>query len=45
MPVIKVATPTDLGRRGYDLVDIDAGTIADRGATIEEVGWAMSRLL
>ena len=45
MPVIKVATPTDLGRRGYDLVDIDAGSIAHRSVTIEDVGWAMSRLL
>jgi galactarate dehydratase len=38
--VIKVATRTDLARRWHDLMDVNAGTIAD-GTTIEEVGWEM----
>ena len=38
VPVIKMATHTDLADRWYDLMDIDAGTIATGDATIEEVG-------
>ena len=38
VPVIKVATRTDLARRWHDLMDINAGRIADGDATIEEVG-------
>jgi galactarate dehydratase len=45
VPVIKVATRTDLARRWHDLMDINAGTIADGTATIEEVGWQMFRLM
>ncbi|MFG6429144.1 galactarate dehydratase [Roseateles sp. LYH14W] len=44
-PVVKVATRTDLARRWHDLMDINAGRIADGEATIEETGWAMFRLL
>ncbi len=44
-PVIKVATRTDLARRWHDLMDINAGTIADGTATIEDVGWEMFRLM
>ncbi|MDP3083507.1 MAG: galactarate dehydratase [Rubrivivax sp.] len=40
-PVLKVATHSELARRWHDLMDIDAGPIADGTATIEEVGWAM----
>ena len=38
VPVIKVATRSDLARRWHDLMDIDAGTIATGEATIEDVG-------
>jgi galactarate dehydratase len=44
-PVVKVATRTDLARRWHDLMDVNAGRIADGEATIEETGWAMFRLL
>src|SRR3954463_582603 len=45
VPVIKVATRSDLARRWHDLMDINAGTIADGQKTIEEVGWEMFRLM
>ena len=38
VPVVKVATRSDLARRWHDLMDIDAGTIATGEATIEDVG-------
>jgi len=44
-PVVKVATRTDLARRWHDLMDINAGRIADGEATIAEVGWELFRLL
>jgi galactarate dehydratase len=45
VPVIKVATRSDLARRWHDLMDINAGTIADGSKTIEEVGWEMFHLM
>lgn len=45
VPVIKVATRSDLARRWHDLMDINAGTIADGTASIEDVGWALFRLM
>jgi galactarate dehydratase len=45
VPVIKVATRSDLARRWHDLMDVNAGRIADGGATIEEVGWELFRLM
>jgi galactarate dehydratase len=45
VPVIKVATRSDLARRWHDLMDVNAGTIADGSKTIEEVGWEMFRLM
>ncbi|MEI7537108.1 MAG: galactarate dehydratase, partial [Comamonadaceae bacterium] len=45
VPVIKVATRSDLARRWHDLIDVNAGTIADGSATMEEVGWELFRLL
>ncbi len=45
VPVIKVATRTDLARRWHDLMDVNAGTIADGTQTIEEVGMAMFELM
>jgi galactarate dehydratase len=38
VPVIKVATRDDLARRWHDLMDVNAGRIANGEATIEEVG-------
>lgn len=44
-PVIKVATRTELARRWHDLMDVNAGTIADGDKTIEDVGWELFRLM
>jgi len=44
-PVIKVATRTDLARRWHDLMDVNAGRIADGEASIEEVGWELFHLM
>ena len=45
VPVIKVATRSDLARRWHDLMDVNAGTIADGSASIEEVGWQLFHLM
>src|SRR6476469_800167 len=45
VPVIKVATRSDLARRWHDLMDVNAGSIATGEKTIEEVGWEMFRLM
>ena len=44
-PVIKVATRSDLARRWHDLMDVNAGRIADGQATIEDIGWEMFQLM
>jgi galactarate dehydratase len=44
-PVIKVATRTEMASRWRDLIDVNAGTIADGTKTIEEVGWELFRLM
>ncbi len=44
-PVIKVATRTELARRWHDLMDFNAGRIADGECTVEEAGWALFRQL
>ncbi|WP_138514618.1 galactarate dehydratase [Rhodoferax bucti] len=44
-PVIKVATRTDLARRWHDLMDVNAGRIADGEATIEDMGWELFHLM
>ncbi|QEY10782.1 MULTISPECIES: galactarate dehydratase [unclassified Cellvibrio] len=44
-PVIKVATRTDLARRWHDLMDVNAGRIADGEKTIEEMGWEVFQLM
>jgi galactarate dehydratase len=44
-PVIKVATRSELARRWHDLMDLNAGTVADGAATIEDTGWALFRLM
>ncbi len=41
----KVATRSDLARRWHDLMDFNAGHIADGAMTIEEAGWALFRML
>jgi galactarate dehydratase len=45
VPVIKVATRSDLARRWHDLMDVNAGTIATGEATIADVGWELFRLM
>lgn len=45
VPVIKVATRSDLARRWFDLMDIDAGRIATGQASIEDIGWQLFRLM
>ncbi len=44
-PVVKVATTSGLARRWHDLMDLNAGTVADGTATIDDAGWALFRLL
>ncbi|MBS1211139.1 MAG: galactarate dehydratase [Proteobacteria bacterium] len=44
-PVIKVATRSDLARRWHDLMDLNAGRIADGEASIEELGWELFRMM
>jgi galactarate dehydratase len=44
-PVIKVATRTELANRWKDLVDFDAGRIANGEKTIEETGWDLFKLI
>jgi galactarate dehydratase len=45
VPVIKVATRTDLAKRWHDLMDINAGKIADGTASIEDIGWEMFHMM
>ena len=44
-PVIKVATRTDLARRWHDLMDVNAGRIADGEADIPALGWELFHLI
>jgi galactarate dehydratase len=44
-PVIKVATRTDLARRWHDLMDVNAGRIADGETTIEATGQELFQLM
>ena len=45
VPVIKVATRTDLAKRWHDLMDVNAGRIADGTATVEDLGWELFNLM
>jgi galactarate dehydratase len=45
VPVIKVATRSDLARRWHDLMDLDAGRIATGAMTIEQMGWELFQLM
>lgn len=45
VPVIKVSTNESLSKRWFDLIDLDAGRIANGEATIESVGWELFHML
>ncbi|HYF21020.1 MAG TPA: galactarate dehydratase, partial [Ramlibacter sp.] len=45
VPVLKVGTRTDLAKRWHDLIDLNAGRIADGECTVEEMGWSLFRLM
>ena len=45
VPVIKVSTRSELANRWADLIDLDAGPIADGTKTIEQVGWELFQLM
>jgi galactarate dehydratase len=45
VPVIKVSSRTALAERWPDLIDVDAGRIVTGGASIEDVGWDIFRLI
>jgi galactarate dehydratase len=40
-PVVKVSSRSALAEKWHDLIDIDAGRIAEGTATIEQVGWEL----
>ncbi|EHR71268.1 galactarate dehydratase [Burkholderiales bacterium JOSHI_001] len=44
-PVIKVATRGDLARRWHDLMDLDAGPVAEQGVSIETMGERLFELM
>ena len=44
-PVVKVATRSELARRWHDMMDFNAGQIADGQMTIEQAGWALFHML
>jgi len=44
-PVIKVATRSDLARRWHDLMDVNAGRIADGEVDIAQLGWEIFQLM
>ena len=44
-PVVKVATRSELARRWYDLMDVDAGRIAQGQQSIEQAGQELFELL
>ena len=44
-PVVKIATRTELAKRWHDLMDLNAGRVADGDITIEEGGWELFKLL
>lgn len=44
-PTIKLASNSALAKRWSDLIDINAGRIADGAITVEEGGWELFRLI
>ena len=45
VPVVKVATNSGMARRWHDLMDLDAGAIAEGAASIEDIGEALFDML
>jgi galactarate dehydratase len=45
VPVIKIGTNSNLSQRWHDLIDLDAGPIANGEKTVEEVGWELFHLM
>jgi galactarate dehydratase len=45
VPVIKLSSNSRLGKRWYDLIDLDAGQVASGLKTIEEMGWELFHLI
>jgi galactarate dehydratase len=43
--VVKVATRTELARRWHDLMDLNAGEVADGLCSVEQMGWQLFHLL
>lgn len=41
VPVLKIATRSELARRWHDLIDVDAGQIISAGETVESMGQAI----
>ena len=44
-PVVKVATRTELAQRWHDLMDLNAGAVADGECSVEAMGWRLFHLL
>ena len=44
-PVVKVATRTELAQRWHDLMDLNAGAVADGQCSVEDMGWRLFHLL
>jgi len=44
-PVVKVATRTELAQRWHDLMDLNAGAVADGHCSVEDMGWQLFHLL
>jgi galactarate dehydratase len=44
-PVVKVATRSELARRWHDLMDLNAGAVADGECSVEDMGWRLFHLL
>ncbi len=45
VPVIKVATRSELARRWHDLMDVDTGRVATGETDLKEMGWEIFRLM
>jgi galactarate dehydratase len=44
-PVVKVATRTELAQRWHDLMDLNAGAVADGQCSVQDMGWRLFHLL
>ncbi len=45
VPVVKVSSNSELGKRWFDLIDLDAGQLLTGQKTIEELGWELFQLI